>query len=202
MRSASIRWRSACCNYAEQDPHASKPWSTRQLREAFAAGAEALRLGAAQPRAALDARRQPADRLGRGRRDLSGRRTAGEAMVRILADGSVEVVSSAIDMGQGTYTILAQTAAEALGVPVEQSWCKLGDSALPRAPVAGGSQLANLMTGGRPQGGARRARRADRARASTIRTRRSARCRPTRLPSPTAGSPRRAATDRSSRSPN
>jgi xanthine dehydrogenase YagR molybdenum-binding subunit len=50
-------------------------------------------------------------------------------------------------MGQGTYTILAQTAAEALGIPVERVAVKLGDSALPRAPVAGGSQLANLMTG-------------------------------------------------------
>ena len=50
-------------------------------------------------------------------------------------------------MGQGTYTILAQTAAEALGIPVENVAVKLGDSALPRAPVAGGSQLANLMTG-------------------------------------------------------
>src|SRR5258708_9094176 len=29
-------------NYAEEDPHERKPWSTRQLREAFAAGAEAF----------------------------------------------------------------------------------------------------------------------------------------------------------------
>ena len=49
-------------------------------------------------------------------------------------------------MGTGTYTILAQTAADALGVPVERVTTKLGDSRLPRAPVAGGSQLANLMT--------------------------------------------------------
>ncbi|MCE3519852.1 molybdopterin-dependent oxidoreductase, partial [Escherichia coli] len=75
------------------------------------------------------------------------RRTPGEALVRILADGTAEVASSSIDMGQGTYTILAQTAAEVLGIPVERVRVKLGDSALPRAPVAGGSQLANLMTG-------------------------------------------------------
>jgi len=75
------------------------------------------------------------------------RRTPGEAMVRILSNGTIEVASSGIDMGQGTYTILAQTAAEAIGVPVETVVVKLGDSSLPRAPVAGGSQLANLMTG-------------------------------------------------------
>ena len=134
-------------NYAEQDQHAKKPWSTRQLREAFAAGAEAFGWS----------KRNPLPRSMREGRQLIGwgvaagtyplRRTAGEALVRILSSGTVEVASSAIDMGQGTYTILAQTAAEALGVRFEDVTVKLGDSALPRAPVAGGSQLANLMTG-------------------------------------------------------
>ena len=50
-------------------------------------------------------------------------------------------------MGTGTYTILAQTAAEVFGVPRRAGRGELGNSALPRAPVAGGSQLANLMTG-------------------------------------------------------
>ncbi|RVC39617.1 xanthine dehydrogenase family protein molybdopterin-binding subunit, partial [Mesorhizobium sp. M4A.F.Ca.ET.090.04.2.1] len=50
-------------------------------------------------------------------------------------------------MGQGTYTILAQTAAETLGVPVEHVSVKLGDSHFARAGVAGGSRLAGVMTG-------------------------------------------------------
>ncbi|UXN59360.1 xanthine dehydrogenase family protein molybdopterin-binding subunit [Phyllobacterium zundukense] len=134
-------------NYAEEDPHAKKPWSTRRLREAYAAGAEAFGW----------AKRSPGVRSMREGKQLIGygvaagtypvRRTPGEAMVRILSNGTIEVASSGIDMGQGTYTILAQTAAEAIGVPVETVVVKLGDSSLPRAPVAGGSQLANLMTG-------------------------------------------------------
>ncbi|MGE0238322.1 MAG: xanthine dehydrogenase family protein molybdopterin-binding subunit [Parvibaculaceae bacterium] len=133
-------------NYAEEDPHARKPWSTRRLREAYAEGAKAFGW----------AKRKPEPRAMRDGHHLVGwgvaagtypvRRTAGEAMVRVLADGRAEVLSSGIDMGQGTYTILAQTAAEVLGVPVEQVDVKLGDSLLPGAPVAGGSQLANLMT--------------------------------------------------------
>jgi xanthine dehydrogenase YagR molybdenum-binding subunit len=75
------------------------------------------------------------------------RRAHGEAMVKILSDGSVEVESSSIDMGQGTYTILAQTAAETLGVPVETVSVKLGDSHFARAGVTGGSRLAGVMTG-------------------------------------------------------
>jgi xanthine dehydrogenase YagR molybdenum-binding subunit len=134
-------------NYAEQDPQAKIPWSTRRLREAFTAGAQAFGWS----------KRSPAPRSMRDGKQLVGwgvaagtypvRRTPGEALVRILADGTAEIASSGIDMGQGTYTILAQTAAEALGIPVERMRVKLGDSALPRAPVAGGSQLANLMTG-------------------------------------------------------
>ncbi|TPI12751.1 xanthine dehydrogenase family protein molybdopterin-binding subunit [Mesorhizobium sp. B4-1-3] len=134
-------------NYAEQDPHAKKAWSTRQLREAFAAGAEAFGW----------AKRSPQPRSMREGRQLIGwgvaagtypvRRAYGEAVVKIMANGSVEVESSSIDMGQGTYTILAQTAAETLGVPVENVLVKLGDSHFARAGVTGGSRLAGVMTG-------------------------------------------------------
>jgi CO/xanthine dehydrogenase Mo-binding subunit len=75
------------------------------------------------------------------------RRSAGEAMVRILADGDVEVASSTSDMGTGAYTILAQTAASVFGLPLSRVRVTLGDSTLPRAPVFGGSQMAGLMTG-------------------------------------------------------
>jgi xanthine dehydrogenase YagR molybdenum-binding subunit len=134
-------------NYAEQDQRAGKPWSTRQLREAFATGAEAFGWS----------RRSRAPRSMRDGNALIGwgvaaggfpvHRTPGEARVSILDDGSVLVESSGVDMGTGTYTILAQTAADAIGVGVEDVIVRLGDSTLPRAPVSGGSQLANLMVG-------------------------------------------------------
>ncbi|TGQ64142.1 xanthine dehydrogenase family protein molybdopterin-binding subunit [Mesorhizobium sp. M00.F.Ca.ET.186.01.1.1] len=134
-------------NYAEQDPHTRKAWSTRQLREAFAAGAE--RFGWSKRTAAPRSMRDGNHLVGWGvaAGTYPVRRAYGEAMVRILADGSVEVESSSIDMGQGTYTILAQTAAETLGVPVEQVSVKLGDSHFARAGVTGGSRLAGVMTG-------------------------------------------------------
>jgi xanthine dehydrogenase YagR molybdenum-binding subunit len=134
-------------NYAEQDPQEKKPWSTRQLREAYEEGAKAFGWAKRkpEPRSMRDGHHLIGWGVGAGTYPV--RRTAGEALVRILANGRVEVLSSGIDMGQGTYTILAQTAAEVLGIPVDQVDVKLGDSALPGAPVAGGSQLANLMTG-------------------------------------------------------
>ncbi|WP_217578477.1 xanthine dehydrogenase family protein molybdopterin-binding subunit [Mesorhizobium sp. GbtcB19] len=134
-------------NYAEQDPHTKKAWSTRQLREAFAAGAEAFGWAkrSPQPRSMRDGHQLIGWGVAAGTYPV--RRAHGEAVVKILADGSVEVESSSIDMGQGTYTILAQTAAETVGVPVSQVSVKLGDSHFARAGVTGGSRLAGVMTG-------------------------------------------------------
>jgi xanthine dehydrogenase YagR molybdenum-binding subunit len=134
-------------NYAEQDPHAKKAWSTRQLREAFAAGAETFgwTKRSPQPRSMRDGHQLIGWGVAAGTYPV--RRAHGEAVVKILADGSVVVESSSIDMGQGTYTILAQTAAETLGVPVSQVSVKLGDSHFARAGVTGGSRLAGVMTG-------------------------------------------------------
>jgi xanthine dehydrogenase YagR molybdenum-binding subunit len=61
------------------------------------------------------------------------------ARVRLTADGRVHVSSAGHELGQGMYTMMAQVAAEALGVPVERVSVALGDSDLPPAVVSGGS---------------------------------------------------------------
>ncbi|WP_342643829.1 xanthine dehydrogenase family protein molybdopterin-binding subunit [Rhodoligotrophos ferricapiens] len=133
-------------NYAEEDPQARKPWSTRRLREAFAAGAAAFGWSkrSPQPRSM----REGSQLIGWGvaAGSYPVRRSAGEALVRLLSDGTAEVLSSTIDMGQGAYTVIAQAAAEVFGLPMEKVAVRLGDSALPRAGVTGGSRMANVMT--------------------------------------------------------
>ncbi len=61
------------------------------------------------------------------------------ARVRLLANGHVRVETAAHEIGNGVYTVLAQLAAERLGVPLATVTVEVGDSALPPAPVAGGS---------------------------------------------------------------
>lgn len=61
------------------------------------------------------------------------------ARVRVTADGRVTVSTATHEIGTGAYTVMAQTAAEKLGVPLESIMMQLGDSDLPPAPVAGGS---------------------------------------------------------------
>jgi xanthine dehydrogenase YagR molybdenum-binding subunit len=54
-------------------------------------------------------------------------------------DGRARVRQAMTDIGTGTYTILAQIAAEALGIAVAEVEVEIGDSEFPPAPGSGGS---------------------------------------------------------------
>lgn len=132
-------------NWADKNPSNQFPWTTRQLREAYAAGAQAIGWW----------NRNPKPRSMREGRELVGYgmaagaypmiRTPSEAKIVFHADGRIEVLSAGTDIGTGTYTILAQTAADVLGVPVANVVVRLGDTLLPRSALAGGSQQANNL---------------------------------------------------------
>jgi xanthine dehydrogenase YagR molybdenum-binding subunit len=57
-------------------------------------------------------------------------------------DGKLEIACATADIGTGTYTILTQIGADALGLPLEDVTAKIGDSSLPDAFVEGGSATA------------------------------------------------------------
>ncbi|MBR0742316.1 xanthine dehydrogenase family protein molybdopterin-binding subunit [Bradyrhizobium japonicum] len=61
------------------------------------------------------------------------------ARVRLQRDGHVRVQIAGHEIGNGAYTVIGQAAAERLGVPIENVSVFIGDSDLPPAPVAGGS---------------------------------------------------------------
>jgi xanthine dehydrogenase YagR molybdenum-binding subunit len=61
------------------------------------------------------------------------------ARVRLMPDGDVRVQIAAHEIGNGIYTVLGQIAAERLGVDLSSVTVEVGDSRLPPAPVAGGS---------------------------------------------------------------
>ncbi len=65
------------------------------------------------------------------------------AAIRYLGDGRYRVAIGAADIGTGTWTTLAQIAAEALGVDVDRIDLRIGDTDLPKASVAGGSSGLN-----------------------------------------------------------
>jgi xanthine dehydrogenase YagR molybdenum-binding subunit len=67
-------------------------------------------------------------------------RSPATAKVRFQADGTVRVASATLDLGTGMWTVLAIVGAETLELPIDRIKPDLGDSALPPAPGAGGSQ--------------------------------------------------------------
>ncbi|TCU56114.1 xanthine dehydrogenase molybdenum binding subunit apoprotein [Novosphingobium sp. PhB57] len=70
------------------------------------------------------------------------------ARVRLSSDGVVTVETDMTDIGTGSYTIIAQTAAEMMGLPVEKVRVKLGDSSFPASAGSGGQWGANSSTSG------------------------------------------------------
>ena len=134
--------------YSERDQHTGRPYSSKSLRDCYRQGAEAFGWD----------RRNPEPRSMRDGTELVGWGMATgvwEALqvpiaVRIVltANGHAEVSCATSDIGTGTYTIMAQVAADMLGLPLDNVTIKLGDSTLPQSPVEGGSWIAASVSNG------------------------------------------------------
>ena len=128
--------------YSDRDQNEDVPYTSKQLRECYRQGAEAFGWD----------KRKPEPRSMRDGSELVGWGMATgvwealqmpvAARIVLTANGHAEVSCAASDIGTGTYTIMAQVAADTLGLPLENITIKLGDSTLPQAPVEGGSWMA------------------------------------------------------------
>lgn len=74
--------------------------------------------------------------------------TKSGARVRLDGRGVVTVETDMTDIGTGSYTIIAQTAAEMMGVPLERVVVRLGDSSFPVSSGSGGQWGGNCSTAG------------------------------------------------------
>ena len=70
------------------------------------------------------------------------------ARARLDRSGIVTVETDMTDIGTGSYTIVAQTAAEVMGVSLDRVVVRLGDSTFPETPGSGGQQGAPSVTAG------------------------------------------------------
>jgi len=70
------------------------------------------------------------------------------ARVRLETSGQITVETDMTDIGTGSYTIIAQTAAEMMGVPLHRVTVKLGDSTFPVSAGSGGQWGGNSSTAG------------------------------------------------------
>lgn len=126
-------------NYTERDPGKDLPYSSKALRECYERGAE--RFGWSGRNPAPRSMREGDKLVGWGMATATypTNRSKGKASATLHPDGRAVFRSSTQDLGTGTYTVMTQIAADALGVPVGQVNFELGNSQLPEAPVSGGS---------------------------------------------------------------
>ena len=127
-------------NDAAQDPEKRIPWSSKSLAACYRTGAE--RFGWARRNPQPGSMREGTTRVGWGMATATypANRSAAAATARYLPDGTAQVESGSQDLGTGTYTVMTQVAADAMGMPVDRVLFSLGDTRMPEAPVSGGSQ--------------------------------------------------------------
>jgi xanthine dehydrogenase YagR molybdenum-binding subunit len=134
-------------NYAEVEPISGKPFSSKALRECYRQGAE--RFGWERRSLAPRSMRDRDGLLvgwGVGTATFPALMFAGNAKAVLRSDGSGVMEIGAHDMGQGAWTALAQIAADALALDIDEVEFLSGTSDLPDAGIAGGS--AHTATAG------------------------------------------------------
>ncbi|MFJ2479793.1 aldehyde oxidoreductase molybdenum-binding subunit PaoC [Pseudomonas sp. NPDC087598] len=136
-------------NDTQVDPvKTERPFSQRRLIECLQTGAD--KFGWDQRNVKPGSRREGRWLIGMGvgaaiRNNLlikSG------ARVRLERDGKVTVETDMTDIGTGSYTIIAQTAAEMMGIGIDDVVVRLGDSSFPVSAGSGGQFGANCSTAG------------------------------------------------------
>ncbi|MDX3363244.1 MULTISPECIES: xanthine dehydrogenase family protein molybdopterin-binding subunit [Streptomyces] len=126
-------------NEPDAEPDSGKPFSSRHLVECLREGARRFGWSARDPRPGT--RREGALLIGTGvaAATYPVLVAPSAASAEALPDGTFVVRINATDIGTGARTILAQVAADALGVPLERVRSEVGSTDLPPAPLAGGS---------------------------------------------------------------
>lgn len=133
-------------NYADLSPARGVAYTTKKLREAYDLGAKRIAWKNREARRGSD---------GPWRRGFGmatqlwggGGGPPANAIVKLLPDGTAEVMAGVQDIGTGTKTIVAQVAAEELGLPLDAVRSVVGDTLpTPFGPGSGGSVTLASIT--------------------------------------------------------
>ena len=136
-------------NDTKVDPEKpNRPFSQRRLIDCLRSGAEKFGWNArnAQPGKVRDGQWLVGMGVAAAFRNNMVMKSA--ARIRLDRNGVVTVETDMTDIGTGSYTIIAQTAAEMMGVPLDKVVVRLGDSNFPVSAGSGGQWGANSSTAG------------------------------------------------------
>lgn len=125
-------------NVPQRDEGLDIPFTSCHVAECYELGAK--KFGWEQRTAAVRSMKRDGMILGWGMAGCSwiADRLDCEVRVELSHDGA-RVFCATQDIGTGTYTMLAQIASDALGIPVRHITVSLGDTSLPPGPMSGGS---------------------------------------------------------------
>ena len=126
-------------NDIDAEPVNGVPYTSRSLMECYDMAGEAFGWSDYDP--AIGAMRDGDWLVGWGCATAAYPTQMAPCSVRVHLDrtGRARVMVASHDLGTGAYTVIAQAAAEGLGLEVDQVEVELGDSRLPPGTIAGGS---------------------------------------------------------------
>lgn len=129
-------------NYAETDPGTGHPWSSKSLRQCYATAAEKFGWDKRNPtpRSMTDGRWLVG--YGMATATYPARTSTAATTARMMPDGRAIIRAGTQEIGCGTYTVMSQIAADALGIPVDRVRFELGDTTMPETPASTGSVTA------------------------------------------------------------
>lgn len=132
-------------NIPDVHPENGKEFSSRRFADCLTEGAQ--RFGWEKRNATPGQNREGEWLIGYGMASAARGNILSEAKARVILnpDATVVVETDMTDIGTGTYTILAQIAAELLGLPLDDVTVKLGDTDLPPGAGSGGSWGASSV---------------------------------------------------------
>ncbi|MFC5357866.1 aldehyde oxidoreductase molybdenum-binding subunit PaoC [Azospirillum himalayense] len=136
-------------NDTQTDPaDPNRPFSQRQLVQCLRLGAERFGWAKRNPQPGQVRDGHWLVGLGMAAAFRNNLLTKSAARVRLDQRGIVTVETDMTDIGTGSYTIIAQTAAEMMGVGLDKVAVRLGDSSFPVSAGSGGQWGANNATAG------------------------------------------------------
>jgi xanthine dehydrogenase YagR molybdenum-binding subunit len=127
-------------NYAEKNPEDHKEFSGKNLKECYEKGAQSIGWSQRNNKPGVTKDGNYLVGYGMATATYPANRSKASVKLRIYKEGNAVAICCTQDIGTGTYTIMAQIMADALGLPIDKVEIKLGDSIYPQGPGSGGSQ--------------------------------------------------------------
>jgi xanthine dehydrogenase YagR molybdenum-binding subunit len=134
-------------NHTDVDPRSGDRWSSKSLKQCYEVAAQSIGWSERDPRPA--SMRQDGLLIGYGMAGAAfpvNPRELTEVRVRMFSDNTALVQCGAQDIGTGTGTIVAQVAAEELGLDLDRIFVKLGDTDFPRVGNSTGATTAAAVS--------------------------------------------------------